>query len=65
VPGEVATEYQQHEMVIHARRSAGEAAFCGAGPGSPWTSERIAFVTCRACRREIERRLAARGTRQK
>lgn len=49
-----------NEPVIHARRGPDYRALCGANPGSPWTRQR-AYVTCPACRAEVERRVAARA----
>ena len=43
-------------VVVHARRSAGEAAMCGVPSGSQWTDRGWA-VTSSTCRRELDRRL--------
>lgn len=46
-----------YQATIHARQSASAPALCGAPPGSPWTTRR-SYVTCAACRTEVERRIA-------
>jgi hypothetical protein len=45
-----------YRPLIHARRSAGALALCGAAAFNPWSNSRIA-VTCPGCVAEIERRL--------
>ncbi len=47
---------------VHARRVWTEPALCGDVGPSQYATER-AYVTCRGCREEIERRVAARGRR--
>ena len=49
------------EPLIHARQRLGIPALCGELRGM-WGVERY-VVTCRACREEIERRLAARAAK--
>jgi hypothetical protein len=46
--------------MVHARRTAGERALCGAEPFNPWSNSRMAVI-CPTCAAEIARRLAARG----
>jgi len=46
--------------MVHARRTAGERALCGALPFNPWSTSRVG-VTCPDCVAEIKRRLVARG----
>ena len=48
---------------ICAREHPNASAICGALPySSMWTSVRRSYVTCAACLKEIERRLAVRSS---
>lgn len=61
MPGDEAT-YEHGARPIHARRVWTSPALCGDVGPSQWTDTR-SYVTCGGCEAEIDRRLAARQSR--